>query len=171
MKQLDLSAGSPVQLGGAGLVLREWEERDLLAMVEICDDPDVAHWTPLSTPFTLEVAELRLRRAAQPDRLLLAITTDGEQPLGEVLLLATGELGYLVGSAHRGQGLAGRALGVLRDHAHGLGLSMLRLRIEGENAPSARVARAADFVLVESAAEVVESKRRSCVLDVWEHRD
>ncbi|GGT12575.1 hypothetical protein ACFFV7_49470 [Nonomuraea spiralis] len=45
-----------------------------------------------------------------------AITTDGRQPLGEILLFLTGAPGevepaYAVGAAHRGQGLAGRAAG------------------------------------------------------------
>lgn len=164
------SLGSPVRLEGDGLVLREWRRADLGAMAELCDDPEIARWTPLPSPFTAADARLRLERSAQPDRLLLAITVDGERPLGEVLLLRTGELGYLVGAAHRGRGLAGRALRLLRDHGHGLGLPVLRLRIEAGNAPSAAVARAAGFARTHPAAEVVESGGRSCVLDVWEHR-
>ena len=168
---------TPVDLGrragplvGPGLVLREWQQRDLPDMVELFDDPDIGWRTPLPTPFTPADAAARLLRAREPDRLMLAVTTDGRQPLGEVLLSADGELGYLLGRQHRGQGLASRALLLLREHAHRtVGLPVLRLRIEPDNQASIAVARRAGFRLTRPAAEVVEQKGRRAVLDVWEH--
>jgi RimJ/RimL family protein N-acetyltransferase len=165
-----MSAGRPVLLTGEGLVLREWAENDIQAMVELFDDPDIAKRTPLPSPFTLDEARDRLAKAKQSDRLLLAVTTDGQRPLGEVLLIAPGELGYMIGARHRGAGLAARALVLLRDHAHqALGLPVLRLKIEPDNVASAEVARRAGFRLKEEGAEVVENKGRRCILDVWEH--
>lgn len=161
----------PVRLDGDGLVLREWHEGDLEAMVALFDDPEVAHWTPLPTPFGPAEARARLESAALPDRLLLAVTEDGGQPYGEVLLKAPDELGYVLGPAHRGRGLASRALVLLRDHCHAAyGTQVLRLEIEQDNAPSAAVARRAGFILAQPAAHEVMSKGRRCVLDVWEHR-
>ncbi|HEY0474017.1 MAG TPA: GNAT family N-acetyltransferase, partial [Kribbella sp.] len=95
---------SGVRLAGEGLVLREWERGDLAAMVELFDDPEVAYWTPLVTPFDLEAAEGYLDRAHSDNgRIHLAITTDGERPLGEVMLSQESAfVGYLVGAAHRG---------------------------------------------------------------------
>jgi hypothetical protein len=97
-------ADQSVRLVGDGLVLREWEERDLPLMAELLDDPDVALWTPLPTPFTAEQARLRLERSRRRDPLQLAVTTDGDLPLGEVVLMSTGHLGYVLGARHRGQG-------------------------------------------------------------------
>lgn len=157
-------------LVGPGLVLREWNPRDLTAMVELFDDPDVGRWTPLPSPFTLVDAGARLLRAREPDRLLLAVTTDGRRPLGEVLLTADGELGYVLGRQHRGHGLATRALLLLREHAHHtVGLDVLRLRIDPENRASVSVAQRTGFRLARPAAETVEQKGRQVTLDVWEH--
>ncbi len=152
-------------------MLREWEERDLQAMVELFDDREIAWRTPLPSPFTLADAEERQRRGRQADRLLLAVTTDGGRPLGEVLLLpAAGELGYMIGARHRGRGLAVRALVLLRDYAHeALGLPIVRLRIEPDNRPSTAVAARAGFRLVPGAAVTVENKGRLGTVEVWEH--
>ncbi len=87
----------PVRLVGDGLMLREWEERDLPRMVELFDDDEVARWTTLPTPFALVEARARLERARRRDPLQLAITIDGEEPLGEVMLMSTGHLGYVLG--------------------------------------------------------------------------
>ncbi len=159
-----------VRLTAAGLVLREWEPRDLAAMVELFDDPEVARRTPLPSPFGLAEAAARLARAQQREQLFLAVTTDGDRPLGEVLLMSTGALGYQLGAAHRGQGLAARAVALLRDHAHGVvGFDVLHLEIEPDNAASAAVARRTGFRLVQPAVEVVVDKGREVVLDRWEH--
>lgn len=161
---------TPVVLSGLGLVLREWTEEDVPVMVELFDDPAIAARTPLPTPFTPDDARTRLVRAGQADRLLLAVTTDGRHPLGEVLLIAPDELGYMIEARHRGAGLAARALVLLRDHTHQtLGLPVLRLRIEPDNVASARVARRAGFHLAHERATAVENKDRHCILDLWEH--
>jgi len=160
----------PVRLAAPGLVLRPWSTPDLPTMVELFDEPAVALRTPLPTPFTLASARARLSAADEPDRLLWAVTLEGQEPLGEVLLTSSGEIGYVIGARHRGQGLAARAVVLLRDHAHAdLGQPVLRLRIEAANAQSASVARRAGFLLARPAAEEVENKGRRYVLDVWEH--
>jgi RimJ/RimL family protein N-acetyltransferase len=160
----------PARLAAPGLVLRPWSAPDLPTMVELFDEPTVALRTPLPSPFTLAAAQARLVAADQPDRLLWAITRDGDQPLGEVLLTSSGEIGYVLGLRHRGQGLAARAVTLLREHAHAdLAQPVLRLRIEAANAQSAAVARRAGFRLTRPAAEEVDNKGRHYALDVWEH--
>lgn len=167
---VDLSTHLNSRLVGYGLVLRPWDGQDLPVMVELFDDPDIELRTPLPSPFTLAAAGGRLARSTQPDRLLLAVTTDGLRPLGEVLLTATGELGYMIGRAHRRQGLATRGLLLLRDHAHdAVGMAVLRLTIEPDNEASRVVARRAGFRLTRAAAKTVAQNGRECVLDVWEH--
>lgn len=156
---------------GPGVVLRPWRAADLPAMVELFDDPDIARRTPLDSPFTLESARARLEKAARPDLLLLAVTTDGGRPLGEVMVTGTGTMGYALGARHRGQGMAARALSVLRDHAHAaLGLPVLRLEIEPDNEASNAVARAAGFTRVPGAGRPGSEKGRDFELAVWEHR-
>ena len=166
----DLAWGAPVLLAADGLVLREWQQEDLPSMVELFDEPEIARWTPLPSPFTLADAAERLIRAPREGRLLLAITTDGDRPLGEMLLTATGELGYAVGRPYRGQGLAARSLLLLRDHAHEvLGLSVLRLRIDPENAASAATAVRAGFRPRAIADERIVHKGRRITIRTWEH--
>lgn len=161
-----------VRLTGSGLVLREWDEGDLAVLVELFDDPDVAFRTPIPSPFDAAAAEAYVQRAGCDDsRLHLAITTDGEHPLGEVMLSRTyGTLGYIVGAAHRGRRLAVRALGLLTSYAHEVErFPRLLLEIEPDNAASSAVARAAGYRLTGRPAEAVSDKGRSFTLLTWEH--
>ena len=164
--------GAGVRVVGDGLVLREWERGDLAAMVELFDDPDVAFRTPLASPFDLAAAEAYLD-VAQTDngRIQLAITTDGERPLGEVLLnQKTGSLGYSVGPAYRGKGLAARSLKLLTDYAHEVaGLPRVYLEIEPDNEASAGVARRAGYRLTDLPPNIVMDKGREVALLTWEH--
>ena len=96
------------------MVLREWEDDDLVAMVGLFDDPDVAYWTPLASPFDLEAARVYLKRAqerrAAGKRVQLAVTVDGGEPMGEVLLMLSeldldvAEIGYAWGRRIGGGG-------------------------------------------------------------------
>lgn len=159
----------PVRLVGDGLVLREWEERDLPRMVELFDDAEVARWTPLPTPFTLVEARARLERSRRRDPLQLVITTDGDEPLGEVMLMSTGHLGYVLGPLHRGKGLAARAVVLVREHGHDVGHDVVRLQISEHNEASNALARRTGFRLVPGQDEVVVSKGAPHRLETWEH--
>ncbi|MDX6251584.1 MAG: hypothetical protein QOF10_4944 [Kribbellaceae bacterium] len=164
--------GPGVRLAGDGLVLREWERGDLAAMVEVFDDPDVAYWTPLVTPFDLDAADAYLDRAHSDNgRVHLAITTDGERPLGEVMLSQEAAfVGYVVGAASRGQGLAARAVGLMTEYAHNVaGLPRVILEIEPDNAASNGVARRSGYQLTDLPLNVVTDKGREVKLRTWEH--
>lgn len=169
-----------LRLSGHGLTLREWDDDDLAAMAGLFDDPDVAYWTPLVSPFGLEAARLYLKRArerrAAGQRIQLAITVDGREPLGEVLLMRNGtdpeiaEIGYGVGPAHRGRGLATRAVRVMTGFALGtLGIERLLLKIEADNAASEAVARAAGYHLTDAPPIAAEEKGRPLSLRTWEY--
>ncbi|MEV7971168.1 GNAT family N-acetyltransferase [Sphaerisporangium sp. NPDC088356] len=171
---------SRLRLSGHGLVLREWADDDLPVMVELFDNPEVAYWTPLVSPFGLGAARDYLEKArrsrATGGRVHLAITTDGGRAKGEVLLSrsmwddGTASLGYAVGPAYRGQRLAVRAVRVLTDFAHTAArLSQVFLEIERDNEASIRVARAAGFQLTDAPPSVVEDKGRSLNLYTWSH--
>ncbi|MFK4111090.1 GNAT family N-acetyltransferase [Streptomyces sp. NPDC002176] len=165
----------PLQLTAHGLVLREWTSADLAAMQKLFDDPDVAYRTPLESPFGQAAAQRYLhsteRARRNNDRIHLAITTDGHQALGEVLLnRATGSIGYIVGAAHRGQRLAVRALRTMTEFAHTtLALPTAILEIEADNQPSIAVARSVGFYPSNSAPETVTDKGRIYDLHTWEH--
>jgi len=171
-----MTSDAPLELTGQGLLLREWTDEDLAAMTALFDDPDVAYRTPLESPFDQAAARRYLHRAQQAqqgsERRHLAITEDGRQVLGEILLNRTyGSIGYVIGAAHRGRRLAARALRLMTDYAHNtLAMPRVLLEIEPDNHPSIAVARSADFHLTEAAPERVMDKGRTYDLLTWEHR-
>ncbi|MEU1371061.1 GNAT family N-acetyltransferase [Streptomyces sp. NPDC005803] len=164
-----------IELTGEGLVLRDWTEADLAAMPELFDHPDIAYWTPILSPFDEEAARTRLDRArslrAEGATILLAITVDGGAPLGEVMLRRAPEgteIGYVVGPAHRGQGLAARAVKVMAAYAfEELGVDQVILELEAENASSVAVATKAGFRLLDVPLIEGEEKGRPYVLQTW----
>jgi RimJ/RimL family protein N-acetyltransferase len=164
-----------LRLTAHGLVLREWAEEDLPVMVELFDEPEVAYRTPLVSPFDLSAARAYLamtrRSRADGERIHLAITAEGGRARGEVMLnLAEATIGYVVGTAHRGQGLAVRAVRVLTGYAHDvLGIPRLCAQIEPGNRSSAAVAEAAGYRLTGGPPEPVEDKGRSFTLLTWVH--
>ena len=169
----------PITLTGDGIILREWRSEDLDDLVELLDEPDVARWTPMPSPFDTEAGLAYLKRArlsrANGQRIQLAITLDGERPLGEVLLfgvdpgLKEAELGYLVGARHRRRGLASGALSLLSGYAReALHLSRLLLRIDPGNAASAAVARRCGYRLTGEPPILQEGPYGPSSLDTWE---
>jgi RimJ/RimL family protein N-acetyltransferase len=169
----------PITLTGDGIQLREWRSEDLDDLVELLDEPDIARWTPMPSPFDMEAGIAYLKRAHQGrmsgQRIQLVITVDGGRPLGEVLLfgvdagLKEAELGYLVGAPYRRRGLASGALSLLAGYAHtSLGLSRLLLRIDPGNVPSTLVARRCGFRLTGEPPILQEGPYGPSSLDTWE---
>lgn len=164
-----------IELPGENLVLRDWTEADLPAMPALFDHPDVAYWTPIVSPFDAAAACARLDRDRQMRRegtaILLAITLDGGAPMGEVMLRrAPGgtELGYVVGPAFRGQGLAARAVRVMASYAFDhLGAERALLEVEAENAASVAVAVKSGFRLLDVPLVTGEEKGRPYALQTW----
>ncbi|MET9441048.1 GNAT family N-acetyltransferase [Streptomyces sp. NPDC006610] len=164
-----------IELAGEGLVLRDWAEADLAAMPDLFDHPDIAYWTPIVSPFDQAAARARLARdrqlRASGTAVLLAITVDGGAPLGEVMLRRApegAELGYAVGPAHRGRGLAVRAVRVMAAYAFDhLGVDRVILELEAENAASVAVATKAGFTLLDVPLIRGEEKGRPYALQTW----
>ncbi|MFC4033907.1 GNAT family N-acetyltransferase [Streptomyces polygonati] len=164
-----------IELTGEGLVLRDWTEADLGAMPELFDHPDIAYWTPIVSPFDATAARVRLDRdrqlRAEGTAVLLAITVDGRAPLGEVMVRRAPEgteIGYVVGPAHRGQGLAARAVRVLAAYAfEQLGAERVILEVEAENTASVAVATRAGFLLLDVPLITGEEKGRPYALQTW----
>ncbi|MEW2417010.1 GNAT family N-acetyltransferase [Streptomyces sp. NPDC046866] len=164
-----------IELRGEGLVLRDWTEADLAAMPALFDHPDIAYWTPMVSPFDEAAARARLDRdrrlRAEGTAILLAITLDGQAPLGEVMLRRAPEgteIGYAVGPAHRGQGLAVRAVRVMAAYAfEQLGAEQVILELEAENDASVAVAAKAGFSLLDVPLIKGEEKGRPYALQTW----
>jgi RimJ/RimL family protein N-acetyltransferase len=162
-----------VTVVGEGLVLRAWTLADAARMAVLFDDPDVAHWTPLASPFDATAATAYLERAQvlAGTRLQLAITTDGDDPLGEVMLdLPTAIAGYVVGRCYRRRGLASRALRVITAYAHDVAsLPVVSLQVATGNTESIGVAQHAGYVLSDQPLLQVRNKGRCCELETWVH--
>ena len=169
----------PLTLTGDGIVLREWQSEDLDDLVPLLDEPAIARWTPMPSPFDVEAGIAYLKRSYQGRisgrRIQLAITADGGTPLGEVLLfgvdlgLKEAELGYLVGARHRRRGLASGALSLLSQYARStLHLSRLLLRIDPRNVASTAVARRCGYRLTGEPPILQEGPYGPSRLDTWE---
>jgi len=164
-----------IELSGENLVLRDWTETDLPAMPGLFDHPDIAYWTPIVSPFDAAAGRVRLERARQLRRegraILLAITVDGGAPMGEVMLRRAPEgteLGYAVGPAFRGQGLAARAVRVMASYAFDqLDAGQVILELEAENAASVAVAVKSGFSLLDVPLIAGEEKGRPFALQTW----
>ncbi|MHA4820102.1 GNAT family N-acetyltransferase [Streptomyces aculeolatus] len=118
------------------------------------------------------LARARERRA--DGRIQLAITTDGHQPLGEILLFPTqtpgeAELAYAIGARHRRQRLTARAVQLITDYAYyTLHMQRILLRIAEANTASVALARAAGFHLTDAAPTTREGARDELL--TWQHR-
>ncbi|WP_433300462.1 GNAT family N-acetyltransferase [Actinoplanes sp. CA-030573] len=172
----------PLTLTGDGIVLREWRSEDLDDLVAMLDEPDIARWTPMPSPFDVEAGIAYLKRAHQGrvsgQRIQLAITEDGGRPLGEVLLfgvdagLREAELGYLVGARDRRRGLASGSLSLLSSYARStLQLTRLLLRIDPSNTASAAVARRCGYRLTGEPPILQVGPHGPSSLDTWELLD
>jgi RimJ/RimL family protein N-acetyltransferase len=142
-----------------------------------CNDPDVARWTKIPSPYTLEdarawIALSALERERGREVQLLIVRDPPDRVVGGVALrLRTdpepyGDIGYWIAAEERGQGVARRAAGLLAEHAlQSVGLPYVEIAVSPANEPSRRVALGAGFR--PAARELREFKGRMEEFDVF----
>jgi RimJ/RimL family protein N-acetyltransferase len=157
-----------VVMVGEGLILRHWDDDDAQALVRIFDDPEVALRTPLPSPFS-PVDATNYIAASRLGRLDLAITTDGQRPIGQIMLnLASHMVSYVVGADFRGERIATRALTLVSSYAlDTLEIPIVGLEVEPGNVPSVVVAARCGFSQSDRPVEEVEDKGRRYILETW----
>jgi RimJ/RimL family protein N-acetyltransferase len=137
-----------VRLEDEVLVLRPFGEDDVAAIVEACQDEEIARWTRVPSPYTEEHAREFLRST---DEVAYAIVDRaGGKLLGAIgaRLLDEGvvDVGYWVKREARGHGVAPRALRLLARWAfEEQGAGRVHLVTEPGNHASQRVAEKAGF--------------------------
>jgi RimJ/RimL family protein N-acetyltransferase len=139
-----------MELRDGDLVLRPWVEDDVPAIVDGCNDPEVARWIPtIPHPYTEEHALAFLRGEVAPADYRLAITLDRRAVGGIGMVIANdylGRIGYWMAASSRSRGTCTRALRLLSRHAlEELGLQRLDLITDPDNLASQRVAEKVGF--------------------------
>ncbi|HTN25531.1 MAG TPA: GNAT family N-acetyltransferase [Solirubrobacteraceae bacterium] len=145
------------------IALRPFTEADNRAHVAICQDPDIARFTTVPSPYGEADARAYLQRVTDglaAGTLVALAVVDAADPsilLGSVGLhaispeLGAAEVGYLIAAPARGRGYATRAVTLIVAWAFGtLGLERIELRAMEENAASRGVAARAGFHRVDA---------------------
>jgi RimJ/RimL family protein N-acetyltransferase len=140
------------------VTLRPWTAADVAALVEACQDPEIARRTLVPSPYTEDDARSYLQRVTagwqDGGRASFAVVeaTGHDVPLGAAGLPVidwhqlAADVGYWLAAPARGRGFATRAVELLAGWAFGpLGLERLELRTNEDNAASHAVARRAGF--------------------------
>ena len=146
----------PERIACAGFALRPWQATDADALVQHADDADVARHLGerFPHPYTLDDAHLFIAHALHlPNETTYAIERNGEavggigvHP-GEGVERHSAELGYWLGRAYWGEGIATGAVRALVPHAlRELKLYRLQARVFDGNVASMRVLERCGFV-------------------------
>ncbi|MCT2225115.1 GNAT family N-acetyltransferase [Microbacterium paraoxydans] len=147
----------PVTLTTARLVLHAPTEADVDAITEACQDPEIARWTTVSSPYFRQDAEDFVALVEQwwedgsqtvwgvyADDVLVGMV--GLHHIGEHPAGGHAELGYWVVADARGRGYLVEAARAVLDWGFAeLGLARIRWQAVVGNVPSARAARALGF--------------------------
>jgi RimJ/RimL family protein N-acetyltransferase len=154
------------------IALRPAREGDVAAITAACQDPLIARFTLVPSPYSEEDARGWLRIADCERRQgtglhMLAVKAEGGELQGAVGINAitwqhrVGQIGYWVAPEARRNGVASRSVRLLADWAlHDLGLARVEIRVDVENEASQGVAEAAGFTREGVLRSRAESKGR-----------
>ena len=145
------------RLADGELWLRAWRSADVPQLVTACQDPGIARWTRVPTPYSETDATAFLlaqgaELAAGRELHLAVVRAGGDELLGSIGLAAldwanlTAEIGYWAAAPARRRAVTRRAVRLLSGWAFdALGLARLEILVSPENHASRRVAEAAGF--------------------------
>jgi len=137
------------------ITLRQPTMDDVDAIYEGCQDPEVPKWTGVPSPYTRENAVEWIQRTveerdAKRTQAFIA-ELDGKFAASCSLMELDkhphyGEIGYWVAKPARRQGVASRAVELLRAYGETqLGLTRIELLVHEDNVPSRKTAERAGF--------------------------
>ena len=135
------------------IAMRPWTMDDIPAVTAACQDPEIARWTSVPTPYSVDDARAFLEHAVRTDvedRVALAVTNADGTLVGSMTLWmprpGVAEFGYWAAREARGRGYTPRALRLLARWAlDTLDVSRLQLGTLPGNSPSERVAQKVGF--------------------------
>lgn len=134
--------------------LRGWCDRDAPDLVSMFDEPEIARWLDVPSPYrhrdALDFLAIQPSPTAHGESLPLAVTGTDDQLLGSIALHlrpdARGEFGYALASWARGRGLGTRALRLFSSWAFDeLDLARLEVLVQPDNRTSLRMAERAGY--------------------------
>jgi [ribosomal protein S5]-alanine N-acetyltransferase len=173
-----MEAPARTELATGELVLRPWRPEDVPRVTEICQDPEIARWIPVPSPYGEEHArdwiEQTIRDWNGRRHGAFAVTETGSgEVIGAIGLRLLddyghqGSIGYWVAKEARGRGVATAALRrVTRWALEDLGLPRVQLVADPENVASQRVAERVGFRregLLRGYLDL-RGERRDCVM-------
>jgi RimJ/RimL family protein N-acetyltransferase len=137
------------------VALRGWRDTDAGAIAAMLDEPEIARWTRVPSPYRERDAiewlmthpALLRRRTELP---LAIVAADDVELLGSMSLRflegRVGEFGYLVGAEARRRGVGSRALRLYSQWAfESLGIERLQVQAQPDNEASLALAEAVGF--------------------------
>ena len=157
--------------------LRAPRESDAPAIAAGCSDPEIARWTKVPSPYTLEdarawIAGTELHRERGTELQLVIVHGEDDRVVGGTALRLRerpgphGEIGYWVAAGARRLGVGARAVRLLAGYGlETLGLSWIEIAVSPRNEPSRRLALSAGFRT--HAVELREFKGRMEEFEVF----
>jgi RimJ/RimL family protein N-acetyltransferase len=135
------------------VTLRRWRESDIPAIAEACQDPEIARWTVVPSPYTEEHARDFVANGVpgrEDDVQFAIVDAESGELLGSVGFFqpqeGVGEVGYWIAAPARGRGAAVRAVRLLVAWAlEARELRRIQIHTLPGNRASERVAEKAGF--------------------------
>jgi RimJ/RimL family protein N-acetyltransferase len=150
----------PVELSVGFLTLRPPQPVDAAWVYDACQDPEIARWTRVPSPYRAGDAVSYVRGArrgwetGEELRFVIVVTDTGEL-LGTCGLVVDGpshvaEIGYWLAWEARGHGVASAAVGAVVGWAPWIGVTRLTATVKVGNSASEAVLARCGFVMTEA---------------------